>query len=258
MNFKSLEYLKSIALAVIISITAYHCSAKGNAGVTISAENGGKVTSSPDIGNGNSSSGQATLTIPAGALDQNTTVSITTAAKMNAQENIVPIQATYNFSPEGLQFNTPATLDICYNASEITNSGLSENSVQIYYLDPNTGEYANVGGTVNTATHCVSAQVEHFSTYLPAAQALTTVTNPLPTIGAPTFLPSTPLAGLPLRVRSVITNFANPSVDPVTGAQTASLAAVNLYYRITGSARHIQKFRFYLIQLMQRAKGIMP
>jgi hypothetical protein len=217
--------LKQVQISLIILFSifgAVSCAQKATVSSEVAASSGGKTSLS---GNGLTAT-EATLSIPAGALDQNVTISVTKLSVPPAQGDIVPVQAAYQFGPADLQFLKPATLDVCYNVQELVNAGLSENTVSLYYLDPVTGDYANIGGSVNTATHCVSAQVEHFSTYLPAASALAAV-NTAPVVGAPTFLPATPIAGIPLNVRSVITSFQ--------AGQTGAIATTFLKYRIAGS-----------------------
>ncbi|MES0490670.1 MAG: chitobiase/beta-hexosaminidase C-terminal domain-containing protein [Leptospirales bacterium] len=207
--------VSKIGLIILVSYFTINCS--GNVEVTVSAEDGGVV---------NSSSG-ATLSIPPGAMDVSTTIVMTSTDKLATQDNVTPIDNTYNFSPDGHEFNLPATLEICYDPQEITSQGLSENTVSVYYLDPNNGAYANVGGEVDAVTHCVTASVGHFSTYLIAARNLAAI-NTGPVVDNPVFMPSTVLAGLPLAVRSIITSLQN-------GATTGSIASAYLYYRVSGS-----------------------
>lgn len=183
---------------------------------TINAQSGGTIGSLPEV----------QLSVPANALETDTSITISRMALPPAQEGIIPFQASYSFGPEDLQFLVPATMDICYDPSQLAAQNLNEDSVQIYYHNPQTGELTSVGGDVDTSAHCVSAPVHHFSTYLAAAIALSPGNNP-PVIGGATFLPSTPLIGIPLRVSSTITDF--------DGGGTGALSAVFLYYRFGGS-----------------------
>lgn len=177
---------------------------------TITQENGG-IVSFPQI---------AELSVGVGALDEDTTISAKKLPKPDQQGDLVPIQSAIQFGPEGLAFNKSAILKFCYSGSEVTAAGLAEKTVQVYYVDPDTGEYASVGGFLDKNSHCVSAEVNHFSTYLVAAQALLP-TNNAPVIGAATYVPTTPIVGNPLRIRTVITDF------DLNGA----IATAYLYYR---------------------------
>jgi hypothetical protein len=115
---------------------------------------------------------------------------------VTTDSTLVPIQTAYEFGPENLNFSEPATLKVCYNPDYLKSKNLSEKAVQIFYLDPDTKEMASVGGTVDLVAHCVTAQVEHFSTYIPAVTTSTVLT-----ISAATVTPARPIVGIPLKVK---------------------------------------------------------
>ncbi len=164
------------------------------------------------------------LSVPQGALEETTTITYQSIAVPEAKEGIVPVQAAYQFGPENLQFNKPATLTICYDANQLKSNGLQEKTVQIQYWNQETGEFVSMGGEVDAAKHCVSAPIYHFSAYILTAQLLAIGNNP-PAIGGASFFPATPIAGLPVTVRSSITDWDAGS----------AIANARLYYRTTGS-----------------------
>ncbi|MBI3395061.1 MAG: hypothetical protein HY042_04435 [Spirochaetia bacterium] len=164
------------------------------------------------------------LTVPRGAVEEDVTITYNETALPEARESTVPLQAAYAFGPEKLQFNKPATLSICYDAKDVVARGLQERTLQIQYLNQETGELISMGGDVNPVTHCVSASIYHFSTYVLTAQLLS-IGNNAPTIGGATFFPATPIQGLPVTVRSSITDWDAGS----------AIATVRLYYRTAGS-----------------------
>ena len=214
--------VKAPLYAVIIfsALWAVNCSQGDTTVIQVSSEAGGKVSLA-------SNAHQATLSVPAGALSENTAINVNQIDGPDAQGDIVPLNVAYEFGPNELQFLKPANLDICYDVQELIDAGLSESTVSIYYLDPDTGDLASIGGTVNTATHCVSAEVDHFSTYIPAASALAAINN-APVVGTPTFLPSRAIAGIPLTFRSIVTSHQTANL-------LGSIASVSLSYRIAGS-----------------------
>lgn len=144
-----------------------------------------------------------TLSIPAGALDKSTEIEVAQVKAPATADGITPLVA-YEFGRHGLNFHKPALLKICYSAAALQQQGLNENSVAIYHDD--NSAYVGYGGTVDVANHCVTTEIYHFSTYFVAAQALLSV-NAAPLIGGASFVPSAPMAGIPLKLRSVITDF---------------------------------------------------
>lgn len=164
------------------------------------------------------------LTVPQGALEEDTDISASRISLPKGKDSIVPVQAAYKFGPEGLQFNKPATLKICYDAVNLIASGYQEKTLQVQYYDPETEEYVSMGGDVDMVNHCVSAPIYHFSSYILTAQLLS-IGNTAPTIGGASFFPATPIAGLPVTVRSSITDWDAGS----------AIATVRLFYRTAGS-----------------------
>lgn len=126
--------------------------------------------------------------------------------------------------PEGLQFLKPAEVEICYASSDLT--GLNEKSTMIYYKN-DSGELIAIAGTVDQSRHCVRGTIEHFSSYVAAAFAFVPG-NTAPNIGGANFLPSTPFAGIPLRVRTAIN-------DVNGGATPGTVVSAFLYYRTIGA-----------------------
>lgn len=184
---------------------------------------GGSAQVTP-VGGGTLRSPTMSLIVPQGAIEENTTITYTQISVPEGRDGIVPLQAAYEFGPGKLQFNKPATLTICYDASDVRSRGLQEKTMQIQYLNRETGEFVSMGGEVDAANHCVSAPVYHFSAYILTAQLLAVGNNP-PTIGGATFFPGTPIAGLPVTVRSSITDWDAGS----------AIANARFYYRTAGS-----------------------
>jgi len=186
----------------------------------IQASSGGTITLGSEV----------SLTVQADTIEQNQNFSIKKTTAPTATSEVVPIQNAYQFGPEDLNFFKTATLKICYNSSFLQSNNLNENTVQIYYVDPTTNKMVNVGGTPDLSTHCVTGQIEHFSTYVVAAQ---TLTSTAPVVGGANFLPATPIAGMPLIVRSQITDFEANGTGTITSAFFS--------YRIAGSGSAFTK-----------------
>ncbi|MBX7057205.1 MAG: hypothetical protein K1X75_04020 [Leptospirales bacterium] len=176
------------------------------------------------VGGGTLSAPSMTLTVPQGAVDEDVVISYSLISVPAQQGETLPVQAAYRFEPEGLQFNKPATLTICYNGDQVVARGLQERTLQVQYYDQDAGQYISMGGDVASGQDCVSAPIYHFSAYILTAQLLATTDAP-PTIGGASFFPGTPIAGMPLKVRSSVTDW-----NPASG-----IATVRFYYRTAGS-----------------------
>ena len=104
-----------------------------------------------------SSDSSIQLQIPQGALSSSTAIAI------NASTDSLPsgFSVLYDFTPNGLKFNKPATLVIHYNDSLL--AGLNPLDAGIGYEDDNANWFGVGGGSVDTAMHTFSVPISHFS-----------------------------------------------------------------------------------------------
>lgn len=150
--------------------------------------------------------------------------------KPESQGEIRPVGPAYEFSPHDIEFLTDNQVRFCYSVADLQSAGLEEKTIQVYYLDPDTRRYESVGGTVDFSAHCVTAAVNHFSTYLPAAyQLINVVGNNPPAVTGTAIVPTQAIASLPLRLRVIITDFD-------TGHNQGAIASAILTYRMVGEA----------------------
>lgn len=163
------------------------------------------------------------LTVPLGALDEETVITYSEIELPPANESITPIQAAYKFGPENLQFSKPAELKICYDGRPEFLKGKNEKTLQIQLYDPKTKEYISYGGDVDLVNHCVTASIYHFSNYILTAQNLV-LTNNAPTIGGATFFPGRLIEGLPAVVRTSIIDW-----------DASAITTARFFYRTQGS-----------------------
>ncbi len=127
---------------------------------TISAQDGGSI---------DSSDGQMTLTIPAGALDEDTEISITPVETDNG--------TVYEFQPDGLVFNEPATATFEVDASEMEDitdedgneldTGNIAPSILLFLVDADGSteviEDIDVSSEEDSSIVTVSAPIPHFT-----------------------------------------------------------------------------------------------
>ncbi len=71
-------------------------------------------------------------------------------------------KAQVDFGPSGW-FNKPVTVTICFKKADLT--GVDLNNLTITWYDPNTGEWIDVGGTVDIKGQMVYVEVWHFTQY---------------------------------------------------------------------------------------------
>ncbi len=97
------------------------------------------------------------LKIPSGALSSPQAITI------NISNDSLPegFCAEYNFSPNGLKFNSPATLTIHYTDSLL--AGMNPLNAGIAYQDDQGNWFGVGGGKVDTVAHTFSVPVSHFS-----------------------------------------------------------------------------------------------
>ncbi|HEU0076255.1 MAG TPA: hypothetical protein VFQ76_01325 [Longimicrobiaceae bacterium] len=91
--------------------------------------------------------------IPAGALSQNTTVTIDLPLDLVLAKRVIA-----EFGPHGTQFNTPVTLSF-----PLTGVNLPNSPVEVGRWE--NGGWTSLGGSVNTAGTVLQGTTPHFSTY---------------------------------------------------------------------------------------------
>ncbi len=114
-------YLSRLFVFLISGLLFITCSSDGKSstgpddqGDRITVAAGGVITS-PD--------GLLTLTIPPGALKEDTNISIEVVPEADYPEqftDIPPTGSVYSFQPNGLEFNYPIELNIDISANEVT------------------------------------------------------------------------------------------------------------------------------------------
>ena len=153
----------SLRLAFVTASTAAllgACGGSSTTSATIGAT-GGTVTGS----NGTS------VTIPAGALSQNTLITVTTESNTIDITNTKLVGPVYRFGPEGTQFAVPVTVTVSYEPSALP-SGTAASSIVMMTAPASSTDYTALTTTIADSTH-VSAQTPHFSDFV--ATVATTV-----------------------------------------------------------------------------------
>jgi hypothetical protein len=141
----------SLACSALMWMAAVACGGEdtqGSSQTTVIAATGGTVTA-----------GGATLVIPAGALSQDTTITVTTSSPSSSLPDSSTVKGSvFDFGPDGTTFSTPATLTLPMVGTPATN----ERAV-ISFLDPVANQWVDATATVTGAQ--ISAPVSHFTVY---------------------------------------------------------------------------------------------
>ena len=115
----------------------------------ISAADGGEVAL-----------GEASLSIPGGALASDTTITLATSAPSSALPESASVQGlVYDLGPDGTQFSEPATLTL----PAVGKPAADEEAV-ISWLDESTDSWQDLATTVN-ADGSLSAEITHFTNF---------------------------------------------------------------------------------------------
>jgi hypothetical protein len=98
--------------------------------------------------------GEFKFYIPPGSLANDTIIGITMTSDKYIQ---------MDFSPDGTQFNPPATMTVTYVTANLNK--ISPSKLSISWFDTATNKWINLGGTVNQSTLSVSVPISHFTEY---------------------------------------------------------------------------------------------
>ena len=105
-------------LAIVLLMVITGCGGDGNGSATSQSSANDSTTAIISISGGSitTPSGDTTLTVPTGALDSETTITIGLCSRETPPGNLVGV---YEFSPDGQTFNFPVTISIKYDPDSI-------------------------------------------------------------------------------------------------------------------------------------------
>jgi hypothetical protein len=105
------------------------------------------------------------LEIPAGALRETTTITITKDATPigNIPEGYAKRSPVYKFEPDGLQFLKPAKFNINYEQADMQESQFEERTVAFYYINDNSTLEKTNPVSRDLVANKLSYEVTHFS-----------------------------------------------------------------------------------------------
>lgn len=153
-----------------------------------------KVISSVDGGSVSVDEGKMTLEFPANSLPEDTDIKVRVLSQQDIPEDaraLKPLGDIYNFGPDGLQLNEPATLTMILEPEEISGPGLTEGSYPflLAFIRDADGmwdiaESINTEVDPETCSITVTASISHFSeVYITSALGATANISPDSVVG---------------------------------------------------------------------------
>ena len=106
----------------------------------------------------------ASVIIPAGALDEDTEITIktyTNSAGISRDHGVVPFPGGADFGPDGLAFNVPVTITIPSSVSLVEKQGHA-----LFTLSGDSWQDTNTAALPGTDTTFLTAEVDHFTPYV--------------------------------------------------------------------------------------------
>jgi len=153
--------LRKVASFLFLPLVLAACGGGGGDAVS-TAFGGDTVTGNvgPAGGTIATPSGNVTLNVPPGALDNVVSITI---RESNLSGDIGAIGQIYDFGPDGLRFKTPVHMKLKYDPSSIP-SGINETDLQLASFSANGWEL--IGSLVLDKTnHVLEGDIVHFSPY---------------------------------------------------------------------------------------------
>jgi hypothetical protein len=128
----------------------------------------------PESGGAVEAGNRARVSIPAGALDEETTVAIyqpelevLEKTEMSASQdglNIAPVGSVVEFSPDGLRFSSDVLISVPYQSSQLP-AGKTVKDIRVFHWDRLLRQWIELETIADGAVNRVSAYVRHFSIY---------------------------------------------------------------------------------------------
>lgn len=149
---------KSTATPQIITIKDYQEKSIGPSGGFVALESG------------NINEGKTKIVVPVDALSTNEPIRITykdpatVPARDKTEMLTTEPAAAYDFTPNRLRFGTQVAMTLWYSSSAVVNPA-DIARLKAFYYDETGSEWRMVGGTVNTSSHTVTFNTDHFTLY---------------------------------------------------------------------------------------------
>ena len=171
-----------LCLILVLMLTLTSCSGGGGGDSDTTPAVPESQTVGPSGGTLTFASGAIVMTVSAGAVPSNTTITIQRSTSAPGSSTMISSLA-YDFGPEGTMFSAPVYLTIHYNPSEIP-AGISESDLRLCKVSG--GAWAGLTvSSVDTVAHTVTGLLTGFSTYGVGSAPLTPLVPPaVPTVPA--------------------------------------------------------------------------
>jgi hypothetical protein len=198
------------SITAFIALTLTGCAKTGGSSPLVSgSDKSGKALVSAAAGGTVQLNDEVTLTVPAGALLEDTRISIQRVkdAPAGDADGLFAFGQAYRFLPKGTEFTMaePALLEMSYDNIALGAKGYNPETMQLCYFDEELACYVPVDCRIDTIRKKIIARIEHFTVYLPMAKALQ-ATNNAPYVALQSPWPTAIRAGAPIYIRATATD----------------------------------------------------
>ncbi len=155
-----------VGLFILLISSALGCKPKPSGGPDGGGEDVAPVRQAvgPSGGSVKTSDGSG-VTIPAGALGSEVTVTVTPTPLAPTPSGSTAVGAPFVLGPEGQQFSSPVTVTLSFDPAKLP-SGFTANDVVIMTAAAGSTDFTALSGSRVDGTH-VSATTTHFSVFVP-------------------------------------------------------------------------------------------
>ncbi len=110
-----------------------------------------------------SAGSEASVEIPAGALEADTEITLATQEEVAELDNGVAVGRAYHFGPSGLAFKQPVTVILAFDPGLLPDGSVGED-VRVFTAETAAGPFVSIGGRLVDDRH-VAAETPHFSVF---------------------------------------------------------------------------------------------
>ncbi len=215
---------KLLALLVLCASIAFTACSNSASGVSSVIDRSGTALVTVLDGGTVAFNSELTLTVPEEAVAEDTTITVKRLSEcpQKFDEGYTPFGQIYKFTPAGTSFSLdkPAVMELNYNETALIAAGLDPRTVTLFYYDEENENYVVVESSVDISRKQITANVEHFTIYIPMAKALLPGNNP-PQVLLQNPVPNPIRAGAPVYIRATIRD----------NDADGSIASARVYFR---------------------------
>lgn len=181
-------------------MVAASCASNGDPGTSIAID--------PSVGGVLMLNDELLLTVAPGTMATNAQLTVRRIDDFprDGVDDFIPFGQGYRFLPAGTSFDLtkPARLNLRVDVAALAARGLDARTVALFYFDEEARRYLHVRGSFDSGSQRLTADLEHFTVYVPMAQALIPGNMPPSVVTLQAPVPSAIRAGAPIAMRATV------------------------------------------------------